>query len=89
MTQRLTIRVSGYVQGVNFRRSAQAEAERLGLAGWVQNIPQGGVHIEVEGKKDKTEEFLYWCRRGPSLARVDKVEVEEKKPIGYKEFEVH
>ncbi|HND33564.1 MAG TPA: acylphosphatase, partial [Myxococcota bacterium] len=45
MALRLVIR--GKVQGVWFRASARDEAQRLGLRGWVRNLPDGSVEAVV------------------------------------------
>jgi acylphosphatase len=67
--------ISGKVQGVMYRAAAQAEALRLGLCGEVGNLPDGGVEITVEGERTAVEELIAWCRRGPTHARVDAVQV--------------
>ena len=65
--------IMGRVQGVGFRMSAQDEAIRLGLTGWVCNISDDGVEVVAEGEVAEVAKFLDWCRRGPPLARVEKV----------------
>lgn len=67
--------VSGLVQGVFYRASAQTEALRLGLLGEVRNLPGGEVEASVEGPRAQVEAFIAWCRRGPEAARVDAVQV--------------
>lgn len=67
--------VSGLVQGVFYRQSVLGEAQRLGLSGWVQNLPDGRVELVVEGERAQIAELLDWCRRGPTRARVDEVKV--------------
>jgi acylphosphatase len=81
-TERRRIRavVRGLVQGVAYRASTQAEAARLGLVGWVANQPDGSVVLEAEGAGDPIEALIAWCTRGPRLARVDTIEVEELPP---------
>ena len=37
--------VSGRVQGVGFRWFTHREAERLGIAGWARNLPDGRVEV--------------------------------------------
>jgi acylphosphatase len=74
--------ITGRVQGVFYRGSAQDEAERLGLTGEVRNRPDGAVEAVVEGPKDRVEEFIAWCRRGPPSARVEEVEVRWGAPSG-------
>src|ERR1041385_5889444 len=63
--KRLHVWVSGTVQGVFFRESARAEAERRGVAGWVRNLPDGRVEAVFEGPAVEAEAMVDWCRRGP------------------------
>ena len=74
--------VSGIVQGVWYRKRTQAEAARLGLAGWVRNLPDRRVEFVAEGAPADVEQLLHWARRGPPDARVDELEVEELPPEG-------
>lgn len=69
--------VKGRVQGVFFRAHTAQVAQRLGLKGWVRNLPEGSVEIMVEGEEEKLKEFLAFCHQGPPLARVEEVIVEE------------
>jgi acylphosphatase len=81
--------VQGRVQGVGFRYSAQREALRLGLTGWVRNTPQGDVELWAEGPREKLASFLQWLRRGPPGARVELVRHEPRTPLGvYRRFSV-
>ncbi|MCX7807083.1 MAG: acylphosphatase [Deltaproteobacteria bacterium] len=72
--KRIHLIIRGRVQGVYFRASAQREAKRLGLTGWVKNRPDGAVEIVAEGEEEPIKEFLSWAQHGPSTARVDQVE---------------
>lgn len=86
--KRLQIRVYGQVQGVFFRDSAKKEADKLGLGGFVRNEADGTVYIEAEGEKEKLEEFLKWCRKGPPFSQVDKAEEKWSGELKhFKEFE--
>jgi len=76
MRGHLKIKVSGRVQGVFFRDSARRQAEKLGLTGFARNEADGTVYIEAEGDEKNLEKFLEWCRKGPSLASVAKIELE-------------
>ncbi len=73
---RVHLLVSGRVQGVAFRAYTVDEARRLGVAGWVRNLPDGRVEAMFEGGKRDVEEMLLWCRRGPKYSYVDHVEEE-------------
>lgn len=86
MPKHLAIRVTGRVQGVFFRASAKAEAERLGLAGFARNDDDGSVAIEVEGDAKALEAFVAWCGRGPDFAKVAAVEVHEGDPRHFDAF---
>jgi len=72
---RARVVIHGLVQGVWFRASTKDEAQRLGLAGWVRNLPDGSVEAVFEGPKKKVEEIVGWCHRGPSGAEVIKVDI--------------
>jgi len=80
--------VSGRVQGVWFRESTRREAERLGLAGWVRNLPDGNVEAVFEGPVHAVDEVTAWCHHGPSGARVTSVAPRSEPPEGLKGFRV-
>ncbi len=72
---RAAILISGKVQGVFFRISGLAEAQRLGLKCRAENKTDGTAHFIVEGEKINIEKFIAWCGKGPPLAKVINVEV--------------
>ena len=72
-TQRLLIH--GRVQGVWFRESMRLEAERLNVAGWVRNTPDGSVEAVVQGPAEAVDALVAWAHGGPPQARVDRVEI--------------
>ena len=80
--------VAGSVQGVFFRASCAAEARRVGVGGWVRNLPGGAVDAAFEGPEASVARMIAWCRRGPELARVDEVEVRSEEPVGDVDFRV-
>lgn len=73
--KRAHIFISGLVQGVFFRSFTQKNAKKLFLTGWVRNTKDGGVEVLVEGEKENIEELIKYLRKGPPLARVEKIEV--------------
>jgi len=86
---RVSVLISGMVQGVFFRASARDEARRLGLTGWVKNRYDGKVETVAEGPRDRLEALVTWLRKGPPSARVRDVSVEWSAPTGeFKEFRV-
>ena len=76
--KRVRVRIHGRVQGVFFRAEARSRAESLGLAGWVRNAPDGSVEALFEGDPVRVDSMVEWCRRGPSGAHVNEIEVLEE-----------
>jgi acylphosphatase len=76
MKARVRILITGLVQGVFFRREITDLARKLGLTGWVRNLPDGRVEATAEGEKLKINELVRFCHLGPAGARVRNVEVE-------------
>ena len=69
MTARRIV-ISGRVQGVGYRHWLCAQAEALGVAGWVRNRRDGSVEALLDGEEGAVEELLRACRRGPRGAVV-------------------
>jgi acylphosphatase len=72
--KQLQLLVRGRVQGVYFRASTQREARRLGITGWVKNRADGTIEIVAEGEEVSIRELYGWAQKGPSAARVERVE---------------
>ncbi|KKQ59900.1 acylphosphatase [Candidatus Daviesbacteria bacterium RIFCSPLOWO2_01_FULL_38_10] len=87
MIRHINVTIYGKVQGVFFRVTAKEKADTLGIKVSAENKPDGTVYIEAEGEKEKLDEFIKWCHLGPSLARVEKVEVAESKLKNFSGFE--
>lgn len=87
--KQVNILVSGRVQGVFFRSQTKNQADRLGLTGWVKNLPDGKVEIVAQGKRENLEKLIAWSRKGPILAKVEKLEIKWKEPDNFfSSFEV-
>jgi acylphosphatase len=86
MIKHFNISIDGLVHGVFFRTSAKQKADYLNLKGFAQNEPDGSVYLEVEGEEENLEKFLTWCRKGPPLAKVERVEVTKGLVKGYSDF---
>jgi acylphosphatase len=67
--------VSGRVQGVFFRAETQSAARRLGVTGWVRNLPDRTVEAVFEGPRPQVEAAVQWCHTGSPGARVTDVQV--------------
>lgn len=67
--------VRGRTQGVGFRVFVVAQAQKLGLSGYVRNLPDGStVEVVAEGPQDRLDLLLAALREGPSMAHVGRVE---------------
>jgi acylphosphatase len=74
------VRITGRVQGVNFRAWAQAEAVRLDLKGWIRNEDDGSVAALISGMHEEVEKMIQRLHKGPLAAAVDRVAVEPAEP---------
>lgn len=74
-SRRILIIVKGLVQGVYFRYFTRETALKIGVSGWVRNLPNGDVEIEAQGTEDKLELLLKQVRRGPKLSHVECTDV--------------
>ncbi len=63
---------SGRVQGVGFRYQAAYYARRLGLTGWVRNLSDGRVEMEVQGKETLISQLILELK-GTSYIRIEDV----------------
>ena len=66
--------ISGQVQGVGFRYFLRGKLAELGVIGWVKNLADGRVEAEFSGEAGKIREILKWCKEGPPLAKVKRIE---------------
>lgn len=67
--------ISGFVQSVGFRQFIKINADKLSLTGWVRNTPDGRVEAVFQGKKEKIEEMIVLCKKGPFLSEVESVNI--------------
>jgi len=89
MKVRAHIFVSGRVQGVFFRVETRYEAMKRNITGWVRNTSGGRVEAIFEGEREDVEKLIEFCRKGPSGARVTKVDVQWEEYSGeFKDFKI-
>jgi acylphosphatase len=80
--------VAGRVQGVYFRASTRREARRLGLTGWVRNLPDGRVEVMASGPKALLGELQRWLHQGPPAAVVSEVITDSAFEGDWLDFEI-
>jgi acylphosphatase len=66
--------ISGRVQGVFYRASAERQAIALGLDGWIRNLSDGRVEAVARGSTERLAAFEEWLREGSQLAKVESVQ---------------
>ncbi len=75
-TDSVRVFISGFVQGVSFRRWVEGEALDRDINGWVRNLRDGRVEALFHGDARAVSDLVRACRHGPALARVDSVHSE-------------
>jgi acylphosphatase len=70
----LHVRITGMVQGVGFRWFVRERARRLGLTGWVRNLPDGSVEVAAAGDEKQLELLRAELQRGPRGAAVEQLQ---------------
>jgi acylphosphatase len=86
MLKQAHVIISGYVHGVGYRYFIRSNARKLGLTGWVRNLPRltsgkagtsnGKVEAFLQGTREQIEEMLALARQGPMLSEVRDIQVE-------------
>jgi acylphosphatase len=71
------VRIRGRVQGVWYRAWTREEAVARGITGWVRNRSDGSVEALFMGPAAVVDDMIAACRRGPELARVATVDVND------------
>ncbi|HBI14388.1 MAG TPA: acylphosphatase [Desulfobulbaceae bacterium] len=86
--RRVHVIVRGRVQGVYFREYTRRQAQTLGISGWVRNLPDRSVEVEIEGDSAGVEAMLAWLHRGSPMSAVNAVETVEEEVRGEQGFVV-
>jgi acylphosphatase len=87
--ERLTILVSGQVQGVGFRAFVKRTALDLGLSGYAENLSDGRVEVVAEGDRSDLEYLLVKLKNGPSHAVVSQLDLSWNEATGLEGFYVY
>ncbi len=78
--------LTGRVQHVGLRFRAKMTAQQLGLTGWVRNLDDGNVELELQGAQEDIYRFLNTLGTLPgiqfSIIRAKKLEPETETRFG-------
>ena len=64
------ILIEGRLQRMNFRLETQRQAQKLDLVGFVRNLSDGRIEIEIQGDEDNLETMLKWCQKEPHGSQI-------------------
>ncbi|MBL7068962.1 MAG: acylphosphatase [Candidatus Omnitrophica bacterium] len=80
---------SGMVQGVGFRFTAEAVAQRLGVVGWVKNLPDGRVELLCEGDEEVLKGLFSDIKNGTLRNYIRDTDVSWSEATGeFKDFDI-
>src|SRR5436189_5263121 len=85
----LQVFYEGNVQGVGFRWSVRHAAKGFDVTGWVRNLPDGRVELNVTGEEEEVHAFLDRIVQGELHSLIHK-QTEKKldKPVSARGFEI-
>lgn len=91
MLKQARLRITGDVIGVGFRAWSKIQNKNIHAKGWIRNVyhepeiygPNGGVEVLLQGSQKQVEDMIAMLKQGPSVARVDDVEILWEKPDKY------
>ena len=75
-TKKVKAIVLGKVQGVGFRMSTRAQAQKLSVCGTVRNLNKGKVEIIAAGETEPVDALIDWAKSGPPSAVVNDLQTE-------------
>ena len=81
---------TGRVQGVGFRMFVQQNAMELGITGWVKNMSDGTVTMELQGPQSAIDRLEAIIREGNYFIKVQSFGLEVRDVVAMEQrFEIH
>ncbi len=86
----LSINIKGLVQGVGFRYFCYKLAMKYDAKGYVKNMSDGSVYLDIEADEKVIDVFIEELRTGHRYAEVNSIKTERKKfENKYKDFRIY
>ena len=80
---------SGRVQGVGFRYFVQSQSQLLGVTGWVKNMEDGTVTMELQGTMEQLAQLTAKIRAGSFFIKVEQLQLQDMAMVdGETSFEI-
>ncbi len=87
--QTFKILVTGFIQGIFYRKFVKETAIKYNIQGEVRNLDLNHVKIIAQGSKEDLENFTYTCKNSYKPAIIQKFEKEEfVTKVKYNSFEI-
>lgn len=87
MLTRWRLVLSGRVQGIGLRFRAKMGAQQYKLTGWVRNLDDGDVELEIQGEEAAVDAFVIYLRNLPG-AQITFMQADELDVIAEDRFRV-
>jgi acylphosphatase len=85
----LQVYYEGHVQGVGFRFTVRHIAKGFDVTGWVRNLPDGRVELQVSGGEDEVRSFLDQIAQSELHSLIRKqTENKLSQPVATRGFEI-
>jgi acylphosphatase len=85
----LQVFYEGHVQGVGFRFTVRHIAKGFDVTGWVRNLPDGRVELQVSGDQEEVRAFLDQVAQGELRSFIRKqTENNVNEPVAARGFEI-
>lgn len=72
---KVKVKIYGNVQGVFFRDFAKKKSKELNVSCETENMSDGTLEIIFNGEEKNIQHAIEYCKSGPPLAEVDRIEV--------------
>jgi acylphosphatase len=82
------IKISGLVQGPNFKKFIADESMKIGIKGHVRNLDSGEVEVMAEGAPEEVDAVISLCKKGAPHSTVKGTDIQELNHIGFDDFKI-